>query len=382
MNEKLSDPELKVVIASGGTGGHLFPGIAVAEELRATLGAKVSFIITDKPITIEILEGYGFLYRIIGSRALKGKRIWGSIATLAWYLPKSIWQARKILQQEKPDMVIGMGSYSSGPVGVAAHMLGIPLAIHEQNAILGLTNRLLAKWADLVFLSFPDSNGQVDPEKIVWSGNPIRPEFFNQEFASRPASPFTILVMGGSQGAHQINMQMLEALPFLHDQRERLKIIHLAGAADEEAVRQGYDGQGFRAEVLAFTKEVARYLSQAHLVICRAGASTLAELTAMGRVGILVPYPYAANQHQEKNARCLSEVQAAYLILNQELSGERIAGMIQTLMAEPQKLIDMECKSRSLAHQQAAALIVAGCRNLLSKGIHHQKPLAPLRGEG
>jgi UDP-N-acetylglucosamine--N-acetylmuramyl-(pentapeptide) pyrophosphoryl-undecaprenol N-acetylglucosamine transferase len=188
--------------------------------------------------------------------------------------------------------------------------------------------------------------------------------------------------MGGSQGAHQINMQMLEALPFLHDQRERLKIIHLAGAADEEAVRQGYDGQGFRAEVLAFTKEVARYLSQAHLVICRAGASTLAELTAMGRVGILVPYPYAANQHQEKNARCLSEVQAAYLILNQELSGERIAGMIQTLMAEPQKLIDMECKSRSLAHQQAAALIVAGCRNLLSKGIHHQKPLAPLRGEG
>lgn len=357
---------LRIVIASGGTGGHLFPGIAVAEEFRRRLSAAVSFVTTAKPMALDILARYGYPWQIIEAGALKGQRWWGRLVTLS-RIPRSISQAMRLLRQKTPDLVLGMGGYSSGPVGVAAWRLGIPLVIHEQNAIPGFTNRLLARLADRVFLSFPDVQGQINTGKAIWSGMPIRPEFHQLAAVERPASPLTLLVMGGSQGAHRINMQMLAALPFLEEWRPRLRIVHLTGPADLATVQEGYRQAHFHAEVMAFTAEMARYMAEAHLVLCRAGASTLAELTALGRAAIVVPYPYAANQHQEKNACFLSGAQAAYQVANHDLTGPRLAEMIQELLSQPEKLAAMETRSRALARPQAAAEMVAECQHLLSR---------------
>ncbi len=234
------------------------------------------------------------------------------------------WQAGRILHRLQPDLVIGMGGYVSGPAGLAAWRQGLPLVLHEQNAVMGSTNRYLGRLATRIFLTFPETEANPAPHKSIWSGNPVRPEF-TAAAPPRPARPFTVLVMGGSQGARQLNRQMLAALPFLQEVREKLQLIHLTGTADYDQVQAAYQAAAFPAEVYSFSPRVADFMRRAHLVICRAGASTLAELLACGRVGLLVPYPYAANQHQEKNARYLVAAGAAYHVPDQELTGEKIA---------------------------------------------------------
>ncbi len=357
--------ENHIIIAAGGTGGHLYPGIALAEEFRRSWHNHVSFITTPKQVTLDILRHYDFSWQTISAQALKGTGLGRRLISLL-RLPFSFWQARRLLHRDKPQLVIGMGGYISGPVGLAASRLGIPLAIHEQNAILGTTNKLLGRVASTIFLSFPQSEDNPAPEKSIWSGNPIRPEFCSPPAQTRAASPFTILVMGGSQGAHHLNMQVLAALPLLSDPKPNLHFIHLTGPADLAEVQQGYTAAGVSATVLAFSPDVMAFMHQAHLVICRSGASTLAELTALGRVGVLIPYPYAANQHQEKNATYLSKSGAAFLILNQELTGEKIAAMIDKLINDPQELQQMEERSKALGRPQAAAIIAAECQKYLN----------------
>jgi UDP-N-acetylglucosamine--N-acetylmuramyl-(pentapeptide) pyrophosphoryl-undecaprenol N-acetylglucosamine transferase len=252
-------------------------------------------------------------------------------------------------------------------VGLAAFLLGIPLAIHEQNAILGFTNRWLARLAVQVYLSFPDAAGQVAPARAVLTGNPIRPEFFAPAKAPRPKRPFTVLVMGGSQGAHHINLQVLAALEALQEKRPELHFIHLSGSADLAAVREGYQEKNFSAEVYAFHPDVADFMRRSHLVVCRAGASTLAELTALGRAAILVPYPFAANQHQEKNAQVLREAGGAYLVHNRDLDGATIAIRVMEFLHDPQRLAVMEDCSRSLGRPAAAADIARACGALVGE---------------
>uniref|UniRef100_A0A7V4GAC5 UDP-N-acetylglucosamine--N-acetylmuramyl-(pentapeptide) pyrophosphoryl-undecaprenol N-acetylglucosamine transferase n=1 Tax=Desulfobacca acetoxidans TaxID=60893 RepID=A0A7V4GAC5_9BACT len=354
---------LKIVIVGGGTGGHLFPGIAAAEEFRAGHGAEVVFLTTPKAVTIRILEQYGLPWEPVASRAVQGM---GWFARLrAWAgVPGHIWGARRLLQKLQPDLVLGVGGHASGPVGTAARMLGIPLAIHEQNAIPGLTNRLLARVAGRVFLSFPDEAHYFDPHHTRWTGNPIRREFFAPQ-PPRPDRPFTVMVMGGSQGAHHLNLEVLKALPLLESRREDLHFLHLTGEADLELVRQGYGEAGFAAEVAAFTPEVAAWMARAHLLVCRAGAGTLAELAAVGRGALLIPFPYAANNHQEANARFFERAGAAEVILNKEFTGEILADKIVQIFAQPGRLQAMEAASRSLARPDAARDIVAGCLELL-----------------
>jgi UDP-N-acetylglucosamine--N-acetylmuramyl-(pentapeptide) pyrophosphoryl-undecaprenol N-acetylglucosamine transferase len=290
----------------------------------------------------------------------------GLVARLrAWCgVPGHVLSARNRLKEIKPDLVLGVGGHASGPVGVAAWNLGIPLAIHEQNAIPGLTNRLLGRLARRVFLSFPDDAGYFAPDRTSWTGNPIRREFFNP-LPPRAESPFTVLVMGGSQGAHHLNVEVLKALPLLKDHRERLHFLHLTGDADLDLVRQGYADAGFAAEVAAFTPEVAAWMGRAHLLVCRAGAGTLAELTALGRAALLVPYPFAANNHQEANARFLEKAGAAELILNKHFTGEVLADRIEQVWAQPERLKAAEDASLRLAKPRAAQEIVAGCLELL-----------------
>ncbi len=357
----------RVVIVGGGTGGHLFPGIAVAQEFKAALGAEVTFITTPKAVSAQILERYGFPWEAIESKALKGQGLVGRVRALMG-VPGSIREAKARLKALAPHLVLGMGGHTSGPVGVAAYLLGIPLALHEQNAIPGATNRWLGHLAGRVFLSFPASSSYFPPNLSLWTGNPIRDEFF-QTTLPRPAEPFTVLITGGSQGAHHLNMEVLAALPFLTDLRDRLQFLHITGEADRQEVEAGYQKAGGAAQVAAFTPQVAKWMAQAHLVVCRAGASTLAELAAVGRAALLVPYPFAANNHQEHNARFLAEAGAAEMILNKNFTGEVLAAKIRQVMADPQTRQQMEAASRRLARPDAAKEIVQACRELLEGNV-------------
>jgi UDP-N-acetylglucosamine--N-acetylmuramyl-(pentapeptide) pyrophosphoryl-undecaprenol N-acetylglucosamine transferase len=361
----MGDPrDLRVVIAAGGTGGHLFPGIAVAQEFQARHQVAVTFLTTPKAVSTQILERYGFAWEAVSSRALKGEGLLSRGRTLLG-VPGAVLAARARLQALNPHLVLGMGGYSAGPVGVAAWLLGIPLTLHEQNAIPGATNRWLARLARKIFVSFPASRDFFPPGRSLWTGNPIRPEFF-EAGPPRADSPFTVMITGGSQGAHAINMAVLAGLPLLADHKDRLAFLHLTGEADREAVAAGYRKQGFAAEVAAFTPEVAAWMGRAHLLVCRAGASTLAELTAMGRAAILVPYPFAANNHQEFNARFLTAAGAGEIILNKDFTGEVFAGKINQFLTEPEHLAKMEAASRGLAKPDAAKEIVAGCLQLIN----------------
>ena len=356
--------DLRVVIAGGGTGGHLYPGIAVAQEFQSALAAAVTFLTSPKAVTAQILERYGFPWEVIASRALKGQGMWGRVRTLL-SLPVHVWSARSRLRALAPQLVLGMGGYASGPVGVAAYLLGLPLVIHEQNAIPGVANRWLAKLAGRIFLSFPDTSGYYPRDRAVWTGNPIRAEFFRPQ-PERPALPFAVLLMGGSQGAHSLNLAAMGALPLLADIKEQLNFLHITGEQDREEVAAGYQKAGFAAAVADFTPEVPAWMGRAHLVVCRAGASTLAELTALGRAALLVPFPFAANNHQEFNARFLADAGAGELILNKDFTGEVLAGKIRHLLAHPEALSAMEAASHTLAKPNAAKEIVQGCMELLN----------------
>ena len=355
---------LRVVIAGGGTGGHLFPGIAVAQEFQQSHDVQVTFLTTPKAVTAQILERYGIKWEPIASRPLHGKGIFGRLRTLLG-LPGAVFGAQARLLELKPHLVLGMGGYASGPVGVAAYRLGILLAIHEQNAIPGTANRWLARLAARIFLSFPDQDNFFPRERSRWTGNPIRAEFFAPAAAPRPDSPFTVLIMGGSQGAHHLNMAALEALPWLEDLAPKLHFFHITGEADKAEVEAGYQKAGFAAEVVAFTPEVAVWMARSHLLVCRAGASTLAELTALGRAALLVPYPFAANNHQEANARFLAGAGAAEIVLNKDFTGPLLADKIRQISGDPRTLASMEAASRALAKPAAAQEIVQGCLELM-----------------
>jgi UDP-N-acetylglucosamine--N-acetylmuramyl-(pentapeptide) pyrophosphoryl-undecaprenol N-acetylglucosamine transferase len=356
---------LHVAIVAGGTGGHLFPGIAVAREFQRGLKARVTFLTTPKPVTAEILRRSGLTWQPVASRALLGQGFFSRLRTYAG-LPANILAARRQLAALAPDVVLGMGGYAAGPAGVAAWSLGMPLAIHEQNAVPGFTNRWLARLARRVFLSFPDAVGHLPAAKCVWTGNPIREEFFAPP-PPRPPRPFTVLIMGGSQGARHLNFEVLAALPLLAQDRQRLRFLHLTGEADYEAVAQGYAQAGWAAEVAPFSPEVAALMGRAHLLVCRSGASTLAELTALGRAAILVPYPFAANNHQEANARYLEAAGAAEVVLNKDFTAALFADKIRLFLKQPEALAAMEAASHSLAKPQAAREIVQGCLALLER---------------
>jgi UDP-N-acetylglucosamine--N-acetylmuramyl-(pentapeptide) pyrophosphoryl-undecaprenol N-acetylglucosamine transferase len=360
----MDDPmELRVVIAAGGTGGHLFPGIAVAREFVKRHQAAVTFLTTPKAVTTQILERHGLAWEAVSARALKGEGLLSRGRTLMG-LPGAVLAARTRLKALNPHLVLGMGGHAAGPAGVAAWLLGVPLALHEQNAIPGATNRYLSRLAAKIFVSFPACGDFFPAGRWLWTGNPIRPEFF-EPAPPRADSPFTVLITGGSQGAHALNMAVLAALPRLAGLEDRLAFLHLTGEADREAVAAGYREHGFVNEVAAFSQEMPALMRRAHLVVCRAGASTLAELAAVGRAAILVPYPFAANNHQEFNAQFLAAAGAGEIILNKDFTAETFADKINHFLTAPEHLANMEAASRQLAKPEAAREIVEGCVELM-----------------
>jgi UDP-N-acetylglucosamine--N-acetylmuramyl-(pentapeptide) pyrophosphoryl-undecaprenol N-acetylglucosamine transferase len=360
---------VNVIIAGGGTGGHLFPGIAIAEEfLRRNRGDRILFVGTNKGIEKRILGDLGFSLQTIDVEGIKGRGWMKSLAAVL-RIPGSLIQSFRIIGRFSPELVIGVGGYASGPVVFAARLLGIRTAIAEQNALPGLTNRILGKMVDRIFVSFAQTGRCFSAAKVMVSGNPIRQGFAAEmRQPKRQNLPFTLLVFGGSQGAHAINRTMLEALDDLGPLRDRLRILHQTGSKDRDAVADAYQAKGVTAEVLPFIMDMAAAYQTADLLVCRAGATSIAEITAAGKAAVLIPFPAAVEDHQTKNAEVLVQAGAAEMIPEKELTGARLAATIRRYYESPQCLREMGVRSAGLGNVRAAADIVDACLALVQQG--------------
>jgi UDP-N-acetylglucosamine--N-acetylmuramyl-(pentapeptide) pyrophosphoryl-undecaprenol N-acetylglucosamine transferase len=353
---------LAVVIAGGGTGGHLYPGIAVARELqRREPGSVVTFAGTARGIEARVIPREGFGLDLLRSAGLKGTSLAARARGVA-LLPLGGMDAWRILSKRRPDLVIGVGGYSSGPVVLAASLRGIPTMLLEQNAVPGLTNRLLARVVSAAAVTF-DSTVSFFGRRAFVAGNPIRQEFLNTTASDvagggdNGGTAPRVLIFGGSQGAHAINMAMVEAAPRLAD-RGGVAITHQTGERDLERVRDGYRQAGLVARIEPFLYEMDREMKNADLIICRAGATTIAELTAAGKPSVLIPLPTAADDHQRKNAEVLQHAGAAEVLEQKVLSGAVLAERIVGLLSDPQRLQQMARAARALARPDAARVIV------------------------
>ena len=361
---------LAILIAGGGTGGHLYPGIAVARELLArSPGAAVTFVGTAAGIESRVVPREGFVLDVIRSAGLKGKSA-QSLARGVALLPVSASDAWGVITRRRPAVVIGVGGYSSGPIVLLSALRGIPTLLMEQNAMPGITNRLLAPVVDAAAVTYEESVRFFGSKAFV-AGNPVRPEFFRAQvepvvvqeegahgIEHSPPGAARVLVFGGSQGAHAINMAMVEAAARLAAGTPRVAVTHQTGERDLEMVRDGYRRAGLEARIEPFLFAMDREMKAADLVICRAGATTLAELTAAGKPSILVPLPTATDDHQRKNALALVKQGASKLVEQRELSGNRLAVEIHALAGDEALRRRMADAARRLARPDAARVIV------------------------
>lgn len=352
---------MRLLLAGGGTGGHLFPAVAIAQQLLATKpGAEVLFVGTEQGIESDVLPKLRLPLKTIDIAGFVGKP-WGAKMALLPKLFRSIRQSLAILDQFKPNVVLGVGGYASGPVLIAATQRGVPVVIHEQNARPGLTNRLLGRWASSCCLSFSEAEKYFPSGSTHLTGNPVREEIRN--CPSLPAGKIQLLVFGGSRGAHAINEVVLAALPHLAVLKDALNIVHQTGSADEEMVRGGYRDAGWKNVVVTpFIDDMAAAYADSHLVVCRAGATTIAELTVCGRAALLIPFPYAAGDHQTANAIALAEKGAALHLPQSDLSGERLAELLIGLCNNRRRLEEMAGFARTLGVRDAAEQVLDQCR--------------------
>ncbi len=362
---------LRIVIAGGGTGGHLFPGIAIAQEFEARNSAtRIIFVSTGNPLERSVLSGTDFELQCITAAGIKGRGIWNQLISVL-KIPKGILQSMRILKDFSPDLAIGLGSYSAGPVIIGAWLRRIPIVVHEQNILPGITNRILARFANRIYISFENTKSNLDSRKVQWTGNPVRRELL--EYSDRHAAGknddsgnglFTVLIIGGSQGAHRINMAVIEALGYLND-KEHLHFVHQTGDADEQQVNEEYRRNHVRCTVQSFFDNMAELYSRADLLICRAGATTVAEITALGKAVIFIPFPYAADNHQVLNAGSLSDAGAAVMIIEKDLSGEILSAKVAYYAAHREALNKMADKAKRFGNPDAAKNIVDDCYHLV-----------------
>ncbi len=331
----------RIIISGGGTGGHLFPGIAVGSELKKRCGsAAILFVTGRKKMENKIISQAGFETQSIDVEGVMGKDFLGLI-TAFYKVVLALIQSLLIIRDFRPQLVLGLGGYTSGPVCLIALLFRVPTAVHEQNSFPGLTNRILAPFVRRVFISFEETRKYLKGDKLLLSGNPIRNELLQSTQSPEIDKKFVILVMGGSQGAKTLNeaviamiieLKALGTVPFL---------IHQTGKADLQRVADEYDILGVDGEVSAFIEDMSLAYSKADLVICRAGATTVAELAALGKPSILIPYPYASHRHQEINAMTLVDVGGADIILERYLDGKALTTKVIKYMKNRGKLRKM-----------------------------------------
>lgn len=347
-----------VLIMAGGTGGHIMPGLAVAEEMRAA-GWQVVWLGVRGGMEEKLVPARGYTTAWIRARALRGK---GLIAKLL--LPANLllafWESARTIFRIRPDVVLGMGGYVAFPGGMMASLLARPLALHEQNAIAGLSNRVLAQVADKVMVGFPGAL-----KRAEWTGNPVSRQIAAIEppearYRNR-AGPLHLLVVGGSLGAAALNEILPKALALMPSE-ERPRVVHQSGEKHLESLRRQYAQAGVEGDLVAFIDDMARRYAEADLVICRAGAMTIAELCAGGSPSVLIPFPFAVDDHQSANARFLAGQGAALLVPQKELSVSGLAGLLRSL--DRTQLLAMALKARALGKPDAARDVALRCMSL------------------
>ena len=358
----------RLLLAAGGTGGHLFPGVAVAEVAQREADAAVLFVGTTAGMEKNIIPQLGFALRFIPAEQLRGRTWWGKIRSL-WVAGYGIGAAWRVIRDFSPDVIFSIGGYASGPTVVAGWLQRIPCVLLEPNAIPGLANRCLSWFAARVCLGFEAAARFFPAHKIVHTGNPVRSVLQTLRQKAPEPETLTVLIFGGSAGAHRLNYIVPQAFARLqhtgHDEtrpdRQKVRIIHQTGQDDYLAVKAQYAAIGLEARVLPFIDEMQAAYAEADLVICRAGAMTTAELTLIGKPAILVPYPYAADDHQRANAEALVHAGAAVMVLDQALSAELLEQTLARLLQEPYTLAAMAQAAAALGRPDATAAVVQTC---------------------
>ncbi|HMO81713.1 MAG TPA: undecaprenyldiphospho-muramoylpentapeptide beta-N-acetylglucosaminyltransferase [Pyrinomonadaceae bacterium] len=344
---------MKVLFAAGGTGGHIYPAIAVAKELERRDSTNASlFVGTARGMETRIVPESGFQLSLINSAGLKSVGLKAMLKGLA-VMPKSFVEARQVIKQFRPHVVVGAGGYVSGPVLMMASVMGLPTIVMDSNALPGFTNRRLARFVDRAALTFEEALPYFGKKGIV-IGNPVRKEFF--EISAKQRGEKThLLIFGGSQGARAINNAVTEALEHLAADARRLTITHQTGEGDFEKLREVYSRSAFGdADVRPFIADMFVEFEKADLVICRAGATTCAELAAAGKAAIMIPLPSAADDHQRKNAEALERAGAARVLLQRDMNGAAIAALIKELINSPDTITTMENAAKGLGRKDAA----------------------------
>lgn len=357
----MSKPKTLLVMA-GGTGGHVFPGLAVADRLRDQ-GWNIHWLGTAERMEAQLVPKHGYPLHTISIAGVRGNGLKRKLLA-PFQIMKAVWQARRVLRQVQPQVVLGMGGFAAGPGGVAARLAGIPLVLHEQNAAAGMTNRLLARIASRVLMAFPGAFAEGEHTAVV--GNPVRAEVLAlpvpaERIATEP-QPLRLLVVGGSLGARILNQIVPEAVALAGN----IKVRHQTGKGNTEAVHQAYQALGIDAEVSDFIDDMAAAYGAADLVVCRAGALTVSEVAAAGIGALFVPLPHAVDDHQTKNARSLSDSGAAVLLPQSELTAQGLALQLQQLGDNRTQLLAMASRARSLAITDAAER-VAECLCAVAK---------------
>jgi UDP-N-acetylglucosamine--N-acetylmuramyl-(pentapeptide) pyrophosphoryl-undecaprenol N-acetylglucosamine transferase len=348
---------MKVLIAAGGTGGHIYPGIAVANEIMLRDSEnEILFVGTARGLEKKIVPENGFQLSLINSAGLKNVGVMGKVKGLT-LLPKSFIEARAIIRQFRPHVVVGAGGYVSGPVLLMAAIMGVPTLVMDSNALPGFTNRRLARFVDKAALTFEAAMPFFGKKGVV-TGNPVRKEFFDVP-QKELGNEFHILIFGGSQGASAINNAMSDSLKYLENYADRLTITHQTGESDFENVRTAYQDSKFAgADVRPFISDIFVEFGKADILICRAGATTCAEVAAAGKAAIMIPFPGAADDHQRKNAEALVEKGAAKMILQVDLSGESLANEFKSLAEQPNDIIAMSDAAKKMSRPDAASATV------------------------
>ena len=341
---------MRAVLAGGGTGGHVIPALAIAHELRELYTAEIIFIGTSRGIENRLVPAAGFQLKLVEVGALKKVSLLTRLQTMA-ALPAAIFRSWQILSEFRPDVVIGVGGYASGPAMLAAALAGIPTLAFEPNVVPGLANRIMAPMVSAAAVHFEETCHYF--RRCQVTGVPVRTAFFRLP-AKAPGSAPTLLFFGGSQGAHAINQAVLQSLGTIVEEIPGIHIIHQTGERDYNEAQAAYLRSRARAEVFPFIEDMPEMFACADLLVCRSGASTVAEVTAAGKPAVLIPFPHAADDHQLRNAEALARAGAAVLIPEKELTSERLVRTVRELMCDPSRLARMAAASRKLAHPDAA----------------------------
>lgn len=355
---------MRAILAGGGTGGHVIPALAIAHELRDKFDAEVIFVGTSRGIETRLVPAAGFPLKLIDVGQLKNVSVVTRLKTL-FALPRAVFASSEILREFRPEVVIGVGGYASGPAMLAAALSSIPTIAFEPNLVPGFANRVVAPMISAAVVQFPETCRHF--RRCVVTGVPVRRAFF--EIPPRPPdAPLTLLLFGGSQGAHALNRALIEALPALMERVANLQVIHQTGERDYNEAQADYLRLGVPAEVSPFIHDMPGAFARADLVICRSGASTVAEITAAGKPAIFVPFPRAADDHQRRNAEALSTRNAAVLIQESELTPQLLAETAAQMLNFPGRLRAMGAAAHRLSHPDAAAEIARLAAKLAGAG--------------